>query len=471
MKRFLIITLLLGSLSLQTILADDLEDLGDLADDAAASSDTSLTNPESRANQTTPSQSGLSVQVGGYLKALGYWNEETYSDDLWAKYQALKTGPSDQKINGLNYLGTRMQFKLEAFLEDQARLFTSFNVNFNTAHSLHDVSADSSTSETGSIRLVESYVELYSGSGTTWKIGSQLVTWGYLEGIEVPTDRVNARDYSYKSTEYEDSKLASTGILLTQRMWSSYFDLMYVPIARTNTNLEFQDYLYPGATETPENKPNYGQWATRFSSSLGNLDYALSYVEGLDSAADLVPTQVGNGLVSPTGKKYNRVKSPGLDLQYNFGNLLAKASYVRYLTEDEEGDDLYIKNNWSKYVVGTEFNLFSSTVNLYAGQHLVEDFPEDALSAQTNFLLGQLRERTDFISGHINANFLTGDALNLVLLAAGYWDEDGKPVQANVKATVKYKIANGLEVVFSPSYLELLENIFVDYQLEVKYSF
>lgn len=489
MKRRLILTCLLALLlSLQPALADDFDDLGDLADDAGPDALSEMEEYPA-ASGDDEEESKFTLNIGGYLKALGYWNEERYSDTLWEdnynavyKNQFGKDIPPAQKINGYNYIGTRLQIQLEAFLEDKARMFSAFNINYNTAHSIHDSSGDNSSAEQGSIKLVESYIEIYQGN-TTWKVGSQLVTWGYMEGIEVPTDRVNARDYSYKSTEYEDSKLPSTGVLLTQHIWDSYLDIMFIPISQVNTNMEFQEYLYPEESEQVENKPNNGKGAIRFSSSIGNLDFALSYVEGLDPAPDLIPSTIQDTgktdpetgekiyLVHPTGKQYNRLRSPGLDLQYNFGSVLAKASYINNLTEDEDGEDKFIKNNWSKYLVGAEFKLGGSTINFYAGQHLVENFQDDNASDQTNFMMGQLRERTDFVSGHINANFLTGDALNIVLLFAGYWDEESEPVQSNVKATMTYKLADGLELVFSPSYMDLLDNIFVDYQCEVKYSF
>lgn len=463
----LFISLLLSIHSLQ---ADDLGSLEELAEedstDLAEMAETSLPQPTS---------GRLNVNIGGYLKGMAYWNEEHYSDELWEERflpmaaSGMDT-PSNRKINGFNTIGTRLQLKFEAFLDDKARLFSAFNLDFNQAHSLHDASADSG--QTGDIRQVESYVEIYEGS-RTWKIGSQIVTWGYLEGIEVPTDRVNARDFSYKSTEYEDGKLASTGILLTQKIWDSALDIMYIPIARKNVNLEFQDYFYTDAEEKQEYKPNNGKWATRFSSSVGNLDYALSYLEGMDPNADLIPGMIHpiTKQVLPTGRAYNRVQSPGMDLQYNFGSWLAKASYVEYHTEDTAGDDYWIKNSWKKYVVGGEFTLFDNTINLYAGQHLIENFQEDPISSQTSFLVGQLRERTDFLSGHINASFLPGNALNLVFLAAGYWDEEGEPVQTNLKATITYKIASGLDLVFSPGYMDILDNTFTDYQAEIKYSF
>lgn len=67
-----------------------------------------------------------------------------------------------------------------------------------------------------------------------------------------------------------------------------------------------------------------------------------------------------------------------------------------------------IKNSWSKYVVGGEFSISGSTINIYAGQHTVAYYKTDTAAQNTNFLLGQPWERTDFISGHVSANFLTG---------------------------------------------------------------
>jgi len=494
MKRFFSVAIaLFFFLGTFHAIANDLEVLDDLADDSLNGMQEDTTGDVADELSDLSSQpetemesidSGLSVNFGGYLKGLGYWNEERYSDDLWKKYRSMASlgpVPADQNLNGYNYIGTRMQFKLEAFLDDRARLFSAFNVNFNTTGSLHDTTSDANSAETGDIRMVESFIEIFEGS-RIWKVGSQIVTWGYLEGIEVPTDRVNARDYSYKSTEYEDGKLASTGLLLTQTMAETALDIMYVPVARSNIGMEFQDYFYPGEDETIERKPNNGKWATRFSGSMGDLDYSLSYLEGPDSNADLVPTPIiATGMdpntgevlytVLPGGRKYNRIKSPGLDLQYNLGSFLAKGSYVQVLTEDQDGDDYFIKNNWSKYVIGAEFTVLGKMVNLSAGQHLIEEFKEDPVSGQTNFLMGQLRERTDFVSGHINADFLTGNALNLVLLAAGYWDKEGEPVQTNIKTTAKYKVANGLDLVFSSGYMDILDNKFVDHQFEIKVSF
>ncbi|MCG8339508.1 MAG: hypothetical protein MJE63_33790 [Proteobacteria bacterium] len=460
-----------------SVIADDFDDLVGLSDETSVeetesglddlASDEDLgTGLAEEFNDVEEDSSGLTVSFGGYLKILGYWNEEKYSDALWEYYQGLAMAgheiPKEQKLSGFNNVGTRMQVKVEGYLGDKARLFSAFNLNYNLAQSLHQNNSSNDEGDKSEIRMVESFVEIYDNS-RTWKIGSQIVTWGYMEGFEVPTDRLNARDESYKSTEYEDSKLASTGVFLTQTISNQQLELIYIPVTKPNVAPEFTDYLYTGTDEDPEKKPDNSKWATRFVGSVGNLDITLSYIEGLDNDPDLN--------ASGDAKVYNRVRSPGLDLQYNAGSFLAKFSGAYYYTEDTEGDDPDTKNHWGKYAAGVEFNIGGSTINLYAGQEVIANYDDSASAQSTNFLLGQLRERTDFVSGHINADFLTGNALNVVLMAAGYWDEEGEPVQSIYKMTLKYKIADGLDVLCSPMYVNYLESTFIDWQAEVKYSF
>ncbi|MBT4267803.1 MAG: hypothetical protein HOK67_16465 [Deltaproteobacteria bacterium] len=474
-----LIALLLFGLSAPVVWADELGDLADDSDnettqevsaelsdsdDLSADLDQDVDDMlDGEADEEEADDPGLKISIGGYIKMLGYWNREEYSDQLWGMLQNYPTQPPAQDISGFNNVGTRLQLKLEGYLGNRARLFTAFNINYNAANSIHDgTTAADKSRQNGDVRMVEAFVEIYENS-RIWKIGPQLVTWSYLEGMEVPTDRVNARDKSYKSTEYEDTKLPSTGVLLTQNIGDSQLEIMAIPVAKTNIGKEFQDHLFPG-TETPrDNTPNQTKWATRFSSTVGKLDYAVSYVEGLDPDTDL--NAAGNG------RAYNRIKSPGLDLQYSLSSWLAKLSYVQTQTEDEDGDNPLIKNSWQKVAIGGEFTVAVSTINLYAGQHQIADYKTDAAAQRTNFPLGQLRERTDFISGHVNANFLTGNALNLVLMAANHWDEDGETVQTLVRTTFKYKIADGLELLVSPTYMDMMDNRFTDFQTEVKYSF
>jgi hypothetical protein len=440
----------------------------------------------------------FSLTFSGYIKAMAYWNRTIYSDDLWAQFKQLKvagfSSPDDQKKERYSFTGVRTQLQLEGYLGDRARLFAAFNLDFNEADQTDSSGYDSTTSEneesrSESIRMVERYIEIYEKS-RTWKVGTQLVTWSYLEGFETPTDRLNARDQSYPSSEYEDTKLPSTGMLLTQGIGDNTFELMAIPVGQVNINPTFTNYLYTGGQFKRKSKPESSKWATRFSGSLHKLDYAVSYIDGTDREADvdLLDTN-GKAMVYDSSKNslqlladmstynrpartYHRVRSPGLDLQYNFGSWIPKLSYIQNLTEDENGDNPFVKNSWSQYLVGGEFKISAATINLYAGQKLVEDYKEERpLDLKTNFLSGQRREQTDILSGYVNANFLTGDALRLTLMFANYWDKEGTSVESKLKTNLKYKITDGLEIYFAYSYFNIEDTEISDVQAEVKYSF
>ncbi len=503
----LIVVLLWGAL--ETVVADPLEDLSDLAensgqqiiseksvtedqeplDELEGLSDGSGNNSESSGghdalNALSDMDGGESANdndeleevsadaeeaaaetsytVGGYVKPLAYWSRTMFADDLWEVYEELASdgdpAPENQDDEEFTDVGARVQVKLEGFLGETARLFTVLNVDYNEAEE-----EESSTIT----RVIEAYVEMYEGS-RTWKVGSQLITWGFMEGIEVPTDRINARDASYASTEYEDTKMASTGVLLKQAMGDfDTFEILYIPRGKVQIDPDYADYLFTQSDLLPDTSHEWNKWAVRYFRSSGNLDLALSYLEGLDAQADAFINEDDK-----IRRIYHRTKSPGLDLQYNFGSALAKLAYVFHQTEDEEGDDPFIKNSWHKYLAGAEFKISSATINIYAGQMLVDDFNESSSNHQkTNGLMGQAYERTDFVSGHVTANFLTGDALGLTMLFASYRSDEGKAIRHILTPTFTYKLADGLETVFNPSYVEFEKTKIHSLQAEVKYSF
>jgi hypothetical protein len=449
-------------------------------------------------NEMQPPETDLSVSFSGYVKAMNYWKQTDYSSVLWEKFQQKKAGgfpaPAEKNEAGHNYIGVRTQIKLEAYLGDKARLFSALNLDFNEAGQEDSDGYQSTVDENResrleSLRIVETFIELYEGN-RTWKVGTQLVTWSYMEGFETPIDRLNARDQTYPSSEYEDTKLPSTGILLTQGIGDNSLEIMYVPAGKVNISPSFTEYLYNGGQDLREPTPEHSKWAGRFTGSLHKLDYSVSYIDGTDLQSDTNLLDANENVMTydPSAstlqlvtdmntynrplRTYHRIRSPGLDLQYNFGSWIPKAAFVYYLTEDEDGNDPFIKNSWGQYLLGGEFKIGSATVNLYAGQTLVSDYQiKTPLDKQTNYLNGQRRERMDFISGYIDANFLTGNALNLNLMFANYWDEDGEEVDSKLKATLKYKIADGLEVYVAPSYFVMDETEITDFQTEIKYSF
>lgn len=425
----------------------------------------SLETVQSGSSSEEESEKENSFQFSGYIKPLVYWGRRNFSSDTWGFLTNLNsdgiTIPQQKEYSGYSDLGARMQFRMEGFIGKDARVFSSVNLDYNEA---------GSNVETN-IQLVETYVEIFN-KDATWKLGNQLVTWGFMEGIEVPTDRVNAIDYAYASTEYEDAKIASTGVLY-QASFNQFdgLDLMLIPVGRINNDSPDQDRLYSQNSDIlPAKDTSNMKSAIRYYFTTGNLDVALSYVDGTDPRPDV--TLLGTSPNQSLQRSYHREKSPGVDLQYNFGSVLGKIAYAEHITNDTSGNDASIKNSWKHLAIGAEFNVGSSTANLYVGTRLVNDF-NDSTSDRitTNVLMGQGYEQVNFISGHVISNFLTGNALTTTVLFASYWNNSGKMVQYVIKPTLTYKLADSLQVQLSPSQISVDDTLFQSLQLEVKYSF
>lgn len=456
MKKLLLLTITLLVFS-GAALAQDFDDLGDLGDMGDSSSS------ESTESESSDEPAKQAIQFGGYVKPLAYWQGVRYSDEAWAAMQTFgalgRTVPTAQESAGYSDLGIRYQFNLESFLKDQARFFMAVNIEYNEA--------GDETKPAASLRPVEAYMEIYQGS-STWKIGSQLVTWGYMEGVEVPSDRINAKDMSYNSTEYEDIKMASSAVQLKQSLGDfSGLDLIFIPLAKGNIDPEANEFFYNVDDEKLAQTTGNSKVGARLYSTFGDLDLSLSYVEGIDPIADVTVSQTYD-----IGRTFHKEKSPGIDMQYNLGSFFWKLSYVSHITEDTEGTDANIKNSWDHFATGIESSFGSSIVNLYLGQMSVKNWQEtSATEIIANQLMGQSSEKTTFISGHITSSFLTGDALSTTLIFAQYKDADGETIRLFAKPTISYKLADGLLVMASPTYINAADTYFSQMQTELKYSF
>ncbi len=421
-------------------------------------------NTNENVTEDEPEKKNL-FQFNGYIKPLAYWGRRDFSSDTWQFLTNLNadgiTIPQQKEYSGYSALGSRIQLRMEGFIGNDARVFSSINLDYNEV---------GSSTETKT-QVVESYVELFN-QNATWKLGNQLVTWGFMEGIEVPTDRVNAIDYAYASTEYEDAKISSTGILF-QQAFSQYsgLDLMLIPAGKINNDTPDQDRLYSQNSDVlPAKNSGNLKSAIRYFFTTGNLDVALSYVEGTDPRPDVA--LLGTSPSQSLQRSYHKEKTPGIDLQYNFGSVLGKIAYAEHITSDSSGNDASIKNSWKHLAIGAEFNIGESTANLYIGTKYIDNFngsTDDRIT--TNILMGQGYEQVNFISGHIISNFFTGNALTTTVLFASYWDNTGDLIQYIVKPTLTYKMADSLQLQFSPSLMNVTDTLYQSLQLEVKYSF
>lgn len=452
------------------------------------------TEEEDEDSDEEESEPAVKVSFNGYVKAMNYWSTTSYSSGLMDAYRANNsrygsdTNPDKEHESGYDITGIRTQLQMEGYLGDRARFYSAVNLDFNQS----DEDDSKNNTETvknnreahgEDLRIVETYIEIYEGS-RTWKAGTQLITWGFVDGFETPTDRLNARDYQYYSTEYEDTKMGSTGLLMTQSFDDAgSLDLLYIPEGKTTVTSYAQENLFAGGEDKPESSTANTKYAARYYGTVGKFDYAVSYVVGTDKDSDVKFVQKSNtsgGKNLAASHVYHRVKSAAIDIQYNFSDFIFQGGFVENQTRNNFDDDdelakynageeaEFVKNDWREYILGGEFMIGSATINLYAGQRFIDDWDEDDIK---NTYTGQGSSRYDYISGYISGDFFTGDALNLVLYTSQFWDEHGKRVTSRNRMTLTYKIDDGLEVLLSPGYYDMTSYTQGQMQMEVKYSF
>ncbi len=440
--------------------AGGLDDLDDLSTELEGAEELGgLTGEPRPAEAFEEQEEALSLSFNGYVKPLAVWEHRTFP----AKF------PVPDK-NRFTTVGARTQLRLQGALRDDAQFFTAVNLDFNEVDRETDtVSEDSGN---GKLRMVEAYVDLF-GESTRWRLGSQLVTWSFMDGFEVPTDRLNARDFSFKSSELEDLKLASTGAQFSWRFARQKLDLFYIPVGKVNRlPPDFDRVFDQEETRGDTIQSADSKYAAQLSGTLARLDYAISYVDGRNPRPDLGEIENPGEDEPEFFKRYQRVQSPGLDLQLNLGSVLARLSAVYWDTEDLDNDDPLLQNDWWQAMIGVEFWLGSALVNFNLGRREVVDHNDDPDLDFENILLGQTAGTTNVVAGIVSDSYLTGNALEVSFLYAYLWnDESGELVALRVRPSISYNFGDGVSLTFIPSYSNEIGIETQEYYSEIKFSF
>jgi len=414
----------------------------------------------------------LRLTVNGYVKPVAVWETRDVPEEF------ASAGAED--LNRFTTVGARTQIRAQGVIKDVAQFFTAVNFDFNEVN--RDDDTISTSSEKGELRMVESYIDLF-GEGTRWRIGSQLVTWGFMDGFEVPADRFNARDTGYKSVELEDLKLAETGVEFSWSFGKQRMDWFYVPISKVNRlPPDFERaFIDSPVTDDDENTTppvsgtevvsNHGKYAVHFSGTFSPVDYQLNYMDALDTRPNLKSvTYPEQDFGPPYAKEYRRTRSPGLDLQFDLGSALLRMSSVYFDTGDPGNKDPLIQNDWYQIMAGAEFWVGSALMQLNVGRKEVVDWEE--LPFIDSVFLGQPAKSTNIVAGSFNDTFLTGAALELNFLLAYLWNaENGKLVAFRVRPYFAYNVADGVAITLMPSFGNEVGIQTYEIYSEVKFSF
>lgn len=209
--------------------------------------------------------------------------------------------------------------------------------------------------------LREAFVDLGFGR-LDLRVGRQIVAWGRADGIN-PTDNLTGEDLTLLTSDDEDRRFGTTtlrasyylgGISLTG-LWLPEFRGHRVPLPTT-----------PGLTFVGESSDWPGdQWAIRTEQTGREIDWSISYFQGLDLAPDLGPglASAMAGSERVVSLSHHRIRVVGADLAASVGRIGLRAEGAYIDTEDDDGRDPFTKNPYLFIVVGGD-RTFREYLNL-----------------------------------------------------------------------------------------------------------
>lgn len=271
---------------------------------------------------------------------------------------------------------TRLRAELRVDYEN-AYLFTSLNGVHNSI--LED--------RTG-VQLQEAYFN-YQNDFLEIRAGRQIVVWGVADGLRV-TDLISPVDYTeFMSSDYDDMRMAVDGFRIKYPGERMNAEIVYVPVPRYfqmplgednpwRPNLPEKAGLdFP---EGPDAKFKNGDFGTRVSFFLSNLDFSISalhthnqspvsVVEPVSMDSVVIHgihesmTMIGGDMSMPIGEFVLRA-----EIAEYFGEALGYASNLDYARKNTfnalGGIDWYAGDNWTfmvqylhKYIADYSHNL------------------------------------------------------------------------------------------------------------------
>ena len=223
---------------------------------------------------------------------------------------------------------TRLRAELRVDYEN-AYLFTSLN-------GVHNSILDDRTG----VQLQEAYFN-YQNELVEFKAGRQIVVWGVADGLRV-TDLISPVDYTeFMSSDYDDMRMAVDGFRVKYPGERVNAEIVYVPVPRYfqmpmgkdnpwRPNLPEKAGLdFP---EGPDAKFKNGDFGTRLSFFLSNLDFSISALHTHNQSPVSVVEPVSMDSVVIHGI-HETMTMFGGDMSMPIGEFVIRAEVAEYFRE------------------------------------------------------------------------------------------------------------------------------------------
>ena len=196
--------------------------------------------------------------------------------------------------------------------------------------------------------LREAYLGFF-GEHHELRLGRQIVVWGRADRLN-PTDNLGSRDARLLVPEDDDQRRGSLMLRERLALGDATIDLLWLPEFRPN---RFAVRTPPGvALRQVDHAWEPAEFAVKLERSGADLDWSLSYFDGLDRNPDFALEPAALRLV------HNRIRVLGVDAAATVGRygLRGEVAYVH--TQDGDGDDPTVKNPFLFGVVGGDRSFF-----------------------------------------------------------------------------------------------------------------
>ena len=262
--------------------------------------------------------------------------------------------------------------------------------------------------DTGASRadLKEAYIS-FKANEIDIRIGSILEFWGKTESYN-PSDIINS--YDYTSGLADSQKLGAPAFELSSDLKDGYLSLLLLPF--------FVENAYPGlssrarlqtlvsndtASYSNNASRNDNSYALRYEGYQGDLDYGMSYFDGITREPYF--TLGSNGRLVP---EYFPIQQIGADVQYLLGDTALKTEMVRRIGQFNANG---ATEDYNAGVFGAEHNIYGVFDSAY-DLILVGELAADSRGKDSHTIF----QRDFAFGGTLLLNNMEDSEFNLFLL-------------------------------------------------------
>lgn len=192
----------------------------------------------------------------------------------------------------------------------------------------------------------------FSKGNSDFRIGKQIIVWGRADQLN-PTDNLSPRDNTLFMVESDDQRLGAYALKTIYNLPDLAVTGILLPYFLPNK----QPMVAGNGVVFSESIPEGGQFSFKLEQSGHAVDWSLSYFQGFDLNPDISIDSFQAGTLA-LSLQHHRIRVLGADAATVAGRYGLRAEAAYTWTEDETGNDPFVKNPFFYGVAGADRTFF-----------------------------------------------------------------------------------------------------------------